>query len=111
MIKRSNFSFLLIVVLLTFSSDVIAQSLVPGEVMREIYQEVKTPFKYGLVLTSEDSAKMVDSPSIFRHKGSWYMSYIVFDGKGYETWLAKSDDLLNWGTLGRILSFADGTWD
>ena len=26
---------------------------------------------------------------------------------GYETWLAKSSDLLNWTTLGRLLSFAD----
>lgn len=39
------------------------------------------------------------------------MSYIVFDGKGYETWLAKSNDLLNWKTLGKIMSFTEDTWD
>lgn len=38
------------------------------------------------------------------------MSYIVFDGKGYETWLAKSKNLLQWETMGRLLSFPkDGT--
>lgn len=34
-----------------------------------------------------------------------------FDGKGYESWLAESADLLHWKTLGRIMSFTDGTWD
>lgn len=33
------------------------------------------------------------------------MTYIVFDGQGYETWLAKSKDLLNWETQGRIMTF------
>ncbi|MBV5313140.1 MAG: hypothetical protein JZU47_07570 [Prolixibacteraceae bacterium] len=79
--------------------------------MQRIYQEVKTPFKYGLVLVPEDSKKMVDSPSIFREGKNWYMSYIVFDGKGYETWLAKSTDLLHWETLGKLLSFTENTWD
>jgi predicted GH43/DUF377 family glycosyl hydrolase len=43
----------------------------------------------------------------------WYMSYLVFDGRGYETWLAKSKDLLNWETLGRMMSFSSDTtqWD
>jgi len=39
------------------------------------------------------------------------MTYIVFDGKGYETRLAKSDDLLNWKTLGKIMPFTENTWD
>jgi predicted GH43/DUF377 family glycosyl hydrolase len=39
------------------------------------------------------------------------MTYIVFDGKGYETWLAQSDDLLNWKTKGRLMSFTENTWD
>ncbi len=28
-----------------------------------------------------------------------------------ETWLAESDNLLEWKTLGRVLSFRDGKWD
>ena len=35
------------------------------------------------------------------------MTYILFDGSGYETWLAKSKDLLQWKTLGKIMSFSD----
>jgi len=37
------------------------------------------------------------------------MTYLVFDGRGYETWLAKSKDLLHWKTQGRILSFSDSS--
>jgi predicted GH43/DUF377 family glycosyl hydrolase len=88
-----------------------AQVKVADEVMQEIYGEIKTPFKYGLVLAPENSKKMVDSPSVFRFKNSWYMTYIIFDGKGYETWLAKSNDLLNWETLDKIMSFTGNTWD
>jgi predicted GH43/DUF377 family glycosyl hydrolase len=39
------------------------------------------------------------------------MTYIVFDGQGYETWLAESDDLLHWESIGKILSFTESTWD
>lgn len=84
---------------------------VSAEVMESIYEEIKTPFKYGIVLQHPDTNKMVDSPTVFREQGCWYMTYIVFDGHGYETWLAKSDDLLQWETKGRILSFTEGTWD
>ena len=81
---------------------------VPPEVMRQTYEEVKTPYKYGLIMIPEPG-KMIDSPSIFRDNGKWFMTYIVFDGKGYESWLAESADLLHWKTLGRIMSFTDGT--
>ncbi len=54
---------------------------------------------------------MIDSPTVYREGSEWYMTYIVFDGQGYETWLAKSKDLLNWETQGRIMSFTRDTWD
>lgn len=85
--------------------------VVPQEEMEIIYNEIKTPYKYGIVLKHPDSTKMVDSPTIFRKDNKWYMTYIVFDGKGYETWLAESNDLLEWKTLGKILSFTKNTWD
>lgn len=84
---------------------------VPASRMEKVYQKVKTPDKYGVVYKHPDSTKMVDSPTIFRHKSRWYMTYIVFDGQGYETWLAESKDLLAWETKGRILSFTKNTWD
>jgi len=90
---------------------VLSAQVVPEKVMQEIYQEIKTPYKYGLVMVPPDNSKMMDSPSIFRFKDLWYMMYIVFDGKGYETRLAQSDNLLNWETKGRLMSFTQNTWD
>jgi predicted GH43/DUF377 family glycosyl hydrolase len=83
------------------------QKEVPQSVMQKIYEEVKTPYKYGLVITPADSTKKVDCPSVFRKGNKWYMTYIVFDSRGYETWLAKSSNLLQWKTLGRVMSFGD----
>jgi predicted GH43/DUF377 family glycosyl hydrolase len=93
-------------------SSVRAQE-VPAARMQQVYEEVKTPYKYGLVVVPESDAYKTDCPTVFRHKGKWYMSYIVFDGRGYETWMASSPDLLNWKILGRILSFPKDTsrWD
>lgn len=87
------------------------REVVSQETMESIYEEIKTPYKYGYVLKHLDSTKMVDSPTIFRKNDTWYMTYIVFDGKGYETWLAQSDNLLNWRTMGKIMSFSQDTWD
>lgn len=87
------------------------QKDVPPEVMNSVYEEIKTPYKYGVVFKHPDSTKMIDSPTIFRYQGEWFMSYIVFDGQGYETWLAESENLLEWKTKTRILSFTKDTWD
>ena len=90
-----------------------AQTSVPDSVMQRIYEEIKTPYKYGLVLMPEHDSQKIDCPSVFRKGNSWYMTYIVFDGSGYETWLAKSSDLLHWQTTGKLLSFSSDTtiWD
>src|ERR1700760_2592343 len=45
----------------------------------------------------------VDCPFPFRHDGMWFMTYIGFDGKGYQTGLASSDDLFTWRKEGLIL--------
>ena len=80
--------------------------------MQRIYQEIKTPHKYGLVMVHEDTSNMVDCPTIFRKDKMWYMTYFIFNGKGYETWLAKSENLLDWEKLGSILSFSSkDRWD
>jgi predicted GH43/DUF377 family glycosyl hydrolase len=85
---------------------------VSPERMNQVYEAVKTPFKYGLIMVPPDNSKKIDCPGIFRKGGNWYMVYLIFDGRGYETWLAKSDNLLEWTTLGKILSFSDTTaWD
>ena len=96
-----------------------AQTISP-DVMQAIYDEVKTPYKYGMVVAPTDNYHKYDCPTVFRQGDKWLMTYVCYDGKdgtdgrGYETWLAKSDDLLSWTTVGRILAFpADGAslWD
>lgn len=107
----SRTGLLCYVLLLICSGIPVGAQGVPPAVMQKIYDEVKTPYKYGVVLSEPAEGTMVDSPTIFRNKGKWWMTYIVFDGKGYETWIAKSRDLLHWETLGRVMSFTKNTWD
>ena len=85
---------------------------VPPEVMQRIYDEAKTSFKYGIVVRGEEN-QQVDCPTVFRHGGRWYMTYVGIANKiGYETFLARSDDLLHWEKLGKILKFGgEGAWD
>jgi predicted GH43/DUF377 family glycosyl hydrolase len=92
-------------------SDEQAGKIVSQSKMEMIFNEIKTPYKYGIVFKHPDSTKMIDSPTIFRKDSTWFMTYIVFDGQGYETWLASSNNLLDWKTRGKILSFTDDTWD
>lgn len=85
--------------------------------MEQIFEEAKTPYKYGLVVAPEDNHHKIDCPTVFRQGDRWLMTYVVYngkggtDGRGYETWLAESDNLLEWRTLGRILSYRDSGWD
>ena len=85
---------------------------VDAATMQSIYAQVKTPYKYGVIIKG-DPGELVDSPSVFRYQGSWYMVYIkTKDNVGYQTYLASSDDLLHWKTLGAILPFpGNPEWD
>jgi predicted GH43/DUF377 family glycosyl hydrolase len=111
---KNSLTFLFLIL----SASLFAQNAIEQEVMRKVYEEVKTPYKYGLLLAPTDNNHKIDCPTVFRKNGRWYMSYLVYDGKkgndgrGYETWLAESEDLLHWTTLGKILAFPDDeTWD
>ncbi|MBN2610019.1 MAG: glycosylase [Bacteroidales bacterium] len=86
--------------------------IVSEEIMQKIYEEVKTPYKYGLVLVPDSNAYKMDCPTIFRKDNTWWMTYIVFDGRGYETWLAESKNFLDWKINGKIMQFSDSAdWD
>jgi predicted GH43/DUF377 family glycosyl hydrolase len=78
--------------------------------MEKIYQQVKTPFKFGIVIRGEDD-NSVDCPSIFRCDQTWYMVYVCMNKVGYETHLARSDGLLHWEKLGKVLPFRKTGWD
>ena len=80
--------------------------LVDTNTLQQIYDEVKTPFKYGVVIQGAGTNELVDCPSIFRRGNHWFMLYVAITNKiGYQTFLARSDDLLHWQKLGKILSF------
>ena len=103
---------ILLLLFIFISGYAVAQKVVPQQRMQEIYNEIKTPYKYGLVVVPANDSQKIDCPSVFRKGDSWYMLYILFNGRGYETWLAKSANLLQWATLGKIMSFSDSTqWD
>ena len=110
----------IILYLLIFLSLTVGAQPITQEEMSRIYQEVRTPYKYGLVVAPTDNYHKIDCPTVFRANDKWMMTYVVYngkdgtDGRGYETWLATSDDLLHWTTLGRILAYpVDGqqSWD
>lgn len=100
-----------------FTLGVQAQREVPQSRMEQIYEEAKTPYKYGLAVAPADNYHKIDCPTVFREGDKWYMTYVVYngkgglDGRGYETWMAESDNLLEWRTMGRLLSYRDGYWD
>ena len=94
---------------LTISTGVSAQTVVPQTRMQQIYEESRTPWKYGMVVAPTTNDRKYDCPTVFREGGNWYMTFVCYDGKGgtdgrgYTTWLAKSDDLLHWNIEGKIL--------
>src|SRR3954470_6355938 len=98
-----------------FSGGLLAQPKkeVSQAKMEQVFMEVKTPFKYGLVVVPEDNSKKIDCPTVFKRGDLWYMTYLIFNGRGYETWLSESKDLLNWKSLGRMMSLSSDTtlWD
>jgi predicted GH43/DUF377 family glycosyl hydrolase len=69
----------------------------------------RTPYKYGkLVLARSNDpeafdSRSVDCPFVFQHNGLFYMTYVGWDGTGYQTGLASSEDLTSWKKEGCIL--------
>ncbi len=82
--------------------------------MEAVYQEMKTPLKYGMVLWEEGAD--IDCPNVIRlSDGTWRMIYARHvpgaEREGYETWMAKSTDLLHWETEGKLLAQREEGWD
>lgn len=70
---------------------------------------LKTPYKYAKPVLSASpdkgafDSKSVDCPFVFEHAGRFFMTYVGYDGTGYQTGLASSNNLVNWEKLGCIL--------
>ena len=73
------------------------------------FAQLQTPHKYPrLVLApsyrkGEFDSHAIDCPFVFRHDGRFHMTFIGWDGIGYRTGLATSDDLIHWRKEGLIL--------
>lgn len=82
-------------------------------------QKYKTPYRcpYPILEASGNEGAFdkvgVDIPFVFRHRDMFYMLYTGFDGVGYQSALAVSDDLLHWKHKGVILKRdrTSGRWD
>ena len=95
---------------LAATASAMTGSTIDSATMTRVYEAVKTPYKHGIVLRGSAKEK-IDCPNVFRYGDAWFMMYIAFDGRGYETRLARSTNLLEWKPLGAILSRNTGGWD
>jgi predicted GH43/DUF377 family glycosyl hydrolase len=89
---------------------VLAAGVAAGSEGLEIPGELKTPHKIGrLVLKSSGKngafdSESVDVPFVFRDGKRFLMTFVGFDGTGYQTGLASSDNLIDWKPEGVILA-------
>lgn len=76
--------------------------------MEQVYDELKVPCKYGMILTQipDEEDVEIDCPGVYRHKGMWYMTFVSHNSHtetgGYRTHLASSSNLLDWHYEGCI---------
>lgn len=103
------------------AKQVVVKKNISSEVIQNIYEEVKTPYEYGIVLeysgqgSGEFDSDLIDNPNVFTIPGDdkyVYMTYVGHDGSGYRTGMARSEDLLTWEKIGKVLDNGEpGAWD
>jgi predicted GH43/DUF377 family glycosyl hydrolase len=75
----------------------------------DLLELVRTPKKQGQLVIAPSYVRgafdshAVDCPFPFFHEGKFWMIYIGWDGVGYQTGLAGSDDLVSWKKEGLLL--------
>ncbi len=120
MISYRKILHILLINILSVISAAAQKALpVSQEVMDYVYQESRTPYKFGMVVAPKTNKEKYDCPTVFRQGDKWLMTFVCYngsggnDGRGYETWLAESTDLLHWTIKGRVLEYAtdDNAWD
>ncbi|MFZ2644265.1 MAG: family 43 glycosylhydrolase [Verrucomicrobiia bacterium] len=59
------------------------------------------------VIESVSNLLGTDVPTVYQVPGSdkYYMSFIGFDGRGYQSFVAESDDLVHWGNYRLAMGF------
>lgn len=75
----------------------------------DLLATLRTPHKDGRLLLAPSGQEGafdrygVDAPFVFAHEGRYGMTYIGWDGIGYQTALAVSDDLVDWRSEGVVI--------
>ena len=85
--------------------------MVTKEILERIYNQVKTPVKRGVIIKKD--GVLYDSPVVFKHGGSFYMTCVEIDRNcsgGYKSKLFKSDNLIDFREVGYIFTDDNG-WD
>lgn len=83
-------------------------ALSPSE-METVMARLRTPNKRPSLVLSPSwqegayDSLAVDCPFAFAHDGAYYLMHVGFDGIGYRTGIARSDDLIHWEKEGVIL--------
>lgn len=57
--------FILLFIIMLLPSMAQQKNVIPEKVMKQIYEEVKTPYKYGMVVVPTDNKHLIDCPTIF----------------------------------------------
>jgi len=61
-----------------------------------------------------DDIRATDVPTVYQLPGDkkWYMTFIGFDGKGYQSFVAESDDLVKWTNIRLAMGYGpEGSFD
>jgi predicted GH43/DUF377 family glycosyl hydrolase len=90
-----------------------------GDTNKDFYHHLRTDYKrdipvlQGSGVSGAYDAWAVDCPFVFYHRDKFYMMHIGFDGLGYRTALATSEDMLEWKKEGVILDRGENPahWD
>lgn len=71
------------------------------------------PVLHGSGKEGSFDSKGVDIPFVFKHYGKYYMVYTGFDGIGYQSALAVSDNLFYWERYegNPVLKVSEDAWD
>jgi predicted GH43/DUF377 family glycosyl hydrolase len=76
------------------------------------YPELVIPANPGI--PGFDEVRMTDVPTVFQLPGdpTWYMTFIGFDGKGYQSFIAQSADLIHWDNMQLAMGYGpEGAFD
>ena len=59
-----------IIFLLLFLPEALHAQVMSSAAMERIYQEVKSPYKYGMVVAPQDTHHQIDCPTVYQDR--WY---------------------------------------